>query len=625
MSTFKDGALLAAGGTAGLSILAWRTLFPWIKYDIQTMKSLKNIGKQMNDDIINNRLLIDHFEATVKRFPKKTYIIYEDRCYSFEYVNTQACRVANIVRQWGLKPEDSVSILVHNSPDYIWTFLGLLKLGIISALLNTNVRGETLINAMDVTDTKAVIVGQGEDLYDAVHEIIDSIGIPVYVMGKFPSADSRFRSWDSLMMQSSPADISTTVRSHIDMYSPACYLFTSGTTGLPKAAIALQGKLSQWALLFRSIDVKQDDVIYDVLPFYHGVGLTGMLSAAAVGCSIVIRKKFSAHNFWADCRKYKVTIVQYIGELCRYVLAVPEDSKDGIHNVQSFIGNGLRQDIWTLLQKRFKIPKIIEFFGASEGTSAVINLCNRPGAVGRISPLMNRLDPAPKFLVKYDVVTATPLRDKSGRCIKVQIGEPGLFICGIPALSNIEKGLYKGNMEMTEKKIVRNVFKEGDAYFNFGDSMYLDNDYFVYFHDRVGDTFRWKGENVSTTEVANIITALPFILDANVYGITVPGHDGRAGMASLTLNDNVELSVEKLQAIYNHLEQKLPKYARPIVLRLERKMRTTGTFKQQKGDLMREGFDPNIVSDPMFYMSTEEKTYVPLDKGSYHHMLQSKL
>lgn len=155
--------------------------------------------------------------------------------------------------------------------------------------------------------------------------------------------------------------------------------------------------------------------------------------------------------------------------------------------------------------------------------------------------------------------------------------------------------------------------------------MYLDNDYFVYFHDRVGDTFRWKGENVSTTEVANIITALPFILDANVYGITVPGHDGRAGMASLTLNDNVELSVEKLQAIYNHLEQKLPKYARPIVLRLERKMRTTGTFKQQKGDLMREGFDPNIVSDPMFYMSTEEKTYVPLDKGSYHHMLQSKL
>ncbi|XP_052082283.1 long-chain fatty acid transport protein 2-like [Mytilus californianus] len=625
MSIFRDGALLAAGGSAGLSLLAWRTLFPWIKYDIQTMKGLKNIGKQMNDDIINNRLLIDHFEASVKRFPQKTYIIYEDRCYSFEYVNTQACRVANIVRQWGLKQEDSVSILVHNSPDYIWTFLGLLKLGIIATLLNTNARGETLINGMDVTDTKAVIVGQGEDLYDAVHEIMDAIDVPVYVMGKFPSADSRFRSWDSLMMQSSPADISTTVRSHIDMYSPTSYLFTSGTTGLPKAAIALQGKLSQWALLFRSIDVKPDDVVYDVLPFYHGVGMTGMLSAASVGCSIVIRKKFSAHNFWADCRKYKVTIVQYIGELCRYVLAVPEDSKDGIHNVRTFIGNGLRQDIWTLLQKRFKIPKIIEFFGASEGTSAMVNLCNRPGAVGRISPLMNRLDPAPKFLVKYDVVTATPLRDKSGRCIKVQIGEPGLFICGIPALSNIEKGLYKGNMEMTEKKLVRNVFKEGDAYFNFGDSLYLDKDYFVYFHDRVGDTFRWKGENVSTTEVANIITALPFILDANVYGITVPGHDGRAGMASLTLNDNVELSVEKLHAIYNHLEQKLPKYARPIVLRLEGKMRTTGTFKQQKGDLMKEGFDPNIVSDPMFYMSTEVKTYVPLDKGSYHHMLQSKL
>ncbi|CAC5393606.1 unnamed protein product [Mytilus coruscus] len=291
MSTFRDGALLAAGGTAD----------------------------------------------TVKRFPQRTYIIYEDRYYSFEYVNTQAYRVANIISQWGLKQEDSVSILGNNSPDFIWTFLGLLKLGIIATLLNTNGRGETLINAIDVTDTKSVIVGQG----------------------------------------------------------------------LPKAAIAMQGKLTQWAKLFLSIDVKPDDVIYDVLPFYHGVGLTGMLGAAELGCSILIRKKFSAHNFLADCRIYKVTIVQYIGELCRYVLTVPE----------------------------------------------------------------NRLDPAPKFLVKYNVVTATPLRDKSGRCIKVEI----------------------------------------------------DKDYFVYFHDRVGDTFRWKGENVSTTEVANIMTALPLILDANVYGITVPG------------------------------------------------------------------------------------------------------
>ncbi|XP_071147653.1 long-chain fatty acid transport protein 2-like [Mytilus edulis] len=625
MSTFRDGALLAAGGTAGLSFLAWRTMFPWIKYDIQTLKKLKNVRQKVNDDIMNNRLLIDHFEASVKRFPQRTYVIYEDRCYSFEHINTEACRVANIVSKWGLKQEDSVSILIHNSPDFIWTFFGLLKLGITATLLNTNVREETLINAICVTDTKAVIVGQGDDLYDAVYEIVETIGVPVYLIGQCPTADSRFQSWDSLMAQSSPADICTAVRSHIDIYSPACYIFTSGTTGLPKAAIARQGKLTQWAGLFLLMGVTPDDVIYDVLPFYHGVGLSGMLSAAIEGCSMLTRKKFSAHNFWADCRKHKVTIVQYIGELCRYILAVPEHPKDGIHNVRSFIGNGLRQDIWTQLQKRFKIPNIVEFFGASEGTGAVVNVCNRPGAVGRISPLMNRLDPAPKFLVKYDVVTAKPLRDKSGLCMQVQIGEPGLFLCGITAMSSIEKGLYKGNMEMTEKKIIRNVFKEGDAYFNFGDSMILDKDYFLYFHDRVGDTFRWKGENVSTTEVANIITTLPFIIDANVYGITVPGHDGRAGMASIILKDNEEISVEKLNAIYNHLEQKLPKYARPIVLRFERKMRTTGTFKNQKGDLMKEGFDPNIVSDQMYYLSTEAKSYMPLDKESYHHMLQSKL
>ncbi|XP_076086204.1 long-chain fatty acid transport protein 2-like [Mytilus galloprovincialis] len=439
------------------------------------------------------------------------------------------------------------------------------------------------------------------------------------------SEKQNFQSFDWLMMTSSPAEISQVLRSHIDMNTTSCYILTSGTTGLPKAVQIPHFKLASCPKLLRLADLHQEDVLYTVLPFYHVAGMSGWLSCAEIGSTVVIRKKFSAHHFWDDCKKYHVTVVQYIGELCRYILSSPENPKDGIHYIKCFIGNGLRQDIWLSMQARFKIPKFIEFFGATEATGGLVNVCNRPGAVGRISPLMNKLDPAPKYLLKYDVVTAIPLRNKLGRCMEVQIGEPGILICGIPPLYKVEKGLYKGNMEMTEKKIVRNVFKEGDAYFNFGDSLYLDKDYFAYFHDRVGDTFRWKGENVSTTEVSNIISQLPFILDANVYGVTVPGHDGKAGMVSLTIKENIELSPEKLQHIYTHCEQKLPKYARPLVLRIEKDMRTTSTYKQHKVTLMKEGFDPEIVSDPMFYLSSEANTYLPLNSTTHHHMTKAKL
>ncbi|VDI79355.1 Hypothetical predicted protein [Mytilus galloprovincialis] len=614
--------LLAVGGAAGVSLVAWRTMFPWIQYDWQTMKAGKKVANRFIDDINKKRTIIDIFEATVKKYPKKTFVILDDRCYSYEYVNDQACRVANIVIQWNLKKEDSVSIFVHNSIEYIWTFLGL-KLGVITTLLNINTRGDPLVNAIQVTDTKAIIVGQGEDLYNAINEIRGKLDVPVYFMG---NCSDDVQSYDMLMMKSSPADISPTVRSHINIFTSCCYIFTSGTTGLPKAALVSHGKALAYPKIVLAIDLKPEDVMYDVLPFYHATGLFGWLAASEIGCTVVIRKKFSAHQFWDDCRKYKVTLVQYIGELLRYLIALPEDPLDGNHNVKYFIGNGLRQDIWIPIQKRFKIPYIMEFFGASEATALMYNMCNKPGAVGRISPLMASTQPNVKgYLLKYDLATATPIRNESGRCIEVRIGEPGLLICGIPPTYKLENGLYKGSMEQTENKIVRNVFKEGDAYFNFGDSLYMDKDYFIYFHDRVGDTFRWKGENVSTTEVANIMTALSFIIDANVYGVKVPGHDGRAGMVSLVLKDNEKLTSEKLKAIYHHCEHKLPKYARPIVLRHEKEMRTTGTFKQHKVVLMEEGFDPKVVSDPMFYLSTEAKTYVPLNQTSHLNFLQSKL
>ncbi|XP_052082280.1 long-chain fatty acid transport protein 2-like isoform X1 [Mytilus californianus] len=626
MSNAREKSVLAAFGMTGLSLVAWKTMFPWIQYDLQSMKTNLKVAKYMSNSANSKGFVIDNFETTVARFPKKTYIICDDRCYTFEYVNSQACKVANIVMQWDLNRSDAVAIFVHNSAEYIWTFLGLLKIGFPVTLLNINVRGKSLSNAIQQTDTKAIIVGQGEDLYEAISEIRNEIDIPVYVMGMVSEKwQHNYQSWDLLMMTSSPVEISQVFRSHIDMHTIGCYILTSGTTGLPKAVRIPHFKLASCSRLMRLCDLQPEDVLYTVLPFYHVAGISGWLSGAEISNTVVIRKKFSANHFWDDCRKYHVTVVQYIGELCRYMLALPENPKDGTNNIKCFIGNGLRQDIWLQLQKRFKIPKFVEVFGATEATGGLVNVCNRPGAVGRISPLMNKLDPAPKYLLKYDVVTANPLRNKLGRCMEVQIGEPGILICGIPPSHQVEKGLYKGNMEMTEKKIVRNVFKEGDAYFNFGDSLYLDKDYFAYFHDRVGDTFRWKGENVSTTEVSNIISQLPFILDANVYGVSVPGHDGKAGMVSLTLMENIELTAEKLQEIYTHCEKELPRYARPLVLRIEKDMRTTSTYKQHKVTLMKEGFDPNVVSDPMFYLSAEANTYLPLNSTNHHLMIQAKL
>lgn len=276
------------------------------------------------------------------------------------------------------------------------------------------------------------------------------------------------------------------------------------------------------------------------------------------------------------------------------------------------IGNGLRKDIWEAFQKRYKIPKIVEFFGATEGTAAFVNTWGRVGSCGRLSPLLNKISPTKSYIVRYDPKTDAPLRNKEGRCILCRIGEPGLLLGGIPNPALYAEGFYLGGKEMNEKKYVRNAFVEGDAYFNYGDLLYYDKDYFIYFKDRMGDTFRWKGENVSTNEVANVLTGLPFIQDANVYGVEVPGADGRAGMAAILLKDTVDVHTDLLPQIFHHCEENLPVYARPLFLRFIKEMPLTTTHKQKKVQYVKEGFNPAIISDPLFRVSAETKTYVPL-------------
>lgn len=624
MPSGKEKALLGVGGAVGLSLAAWRTLFPWIGYDLPVLKVGKMYSKLVQEDVANGRFLIDLFEKTTKASPKKPFIIFQDRLYTYEFMNEQACRVANAALGLGLKLGDTAAILVSNEPSFIWTFLGLQKIGVAVAFLNTNNRHKPLLHSIQVSDAKILIVGQGSDLFHATEDIRNEIEVPIYLMGTMPSdTPAGYRCWDQLMLMAAHAEISPVMRTGMNYMMPCCYIYTSGTTGLPKPAIIYQSKAIGMSKFLYLGSITPEDIVYTVTPLYHSAAVLAFFTTLACGSTMLLRTKFSAHHFFDDCRRHNVTIIQYIGELCRYLLALPENPKDREHKIRIAVGNGLRTDIWEKFQQRFNIKRICEFFGASEGTAATYNIDGRVGAIGRLSPLLKKLSPIHMEIVKYDPVTEAPYRDKNNRCVKVGFGETGVFIAGIPP--GYVKGFYKGPQEMNEKKMVRNAFVDGDAYFNYGDLMFMDKDYFVYFQDRVGDTFRWKGENVSTNEVGNVLSSLDFIHDANVYGVAVPGHDGRAGMAALHLNEKEQLTADRLKKIYDHCAENLPSYARPLFLRLEGSTRVTVTFKQHKVDLVKEGFDPSKISDPLFFLSQEAKTYLPLDSKSFGTLLKSKL
>ncbi|XP_059148319.1 long-chain fatty acid transport protein 6-like [Physella acuta] len=623
-----EKVLLGSAGTASAGVVAWKTMFPWIGHDLKVIKAGGKIKKQIDVSVLS--LLIDKFEKHVVDTPKKPFIIFEDNIYTFEFVDQMACKIANIAKSWGLKPRDCVAIMIQNEPSFIWTFLGLQKLGVITAHINFNLRMHPLIHSILAADPKYLIVGPGDGMLEAVIDVVDSLGkLQVYVQGldTLP-APHGLHSLDPLLAKTLPLPISPLVRQGITQEDTCCYIYTSGTTGSPKPAIIRHVKANGLGCGMCCIDLSSADNLYIVLPLYHSSGGGLALCGAIVsGATIILRRKFSASNFWSDVCRYNVTVFQYIGELFRYLLSQPPSDLEAAHKLRAVFGNGLRKDIWIDVQKRFKLPLIAEFFGATEGVTMMLNMSNVPGAIGRLSPFLNRIDPYPKALVKFDYSTAMPIRDKNGNCIKVAIGEPGLFIAKIP--ENIIKdgslNVYRSSNEANEKKLVRDAFSKGDLWFNFGDVMTLDRNYFLYFNDRIGDTFRWKGENVSTTELANLIAGMSFVHDANVYGVAIPGHDGRAGMVAITLKEGLKLGEGELKELYDHVCQELPTYARPLFLRVLDAAVLTNTFKQRKVELVSEGFDLNQVKDPLYFLDNEKHTYSPLTTADLSKFLSSKL
>jgi fatty-acyl-CoA synthase len=370
----------------------------------------------------------------------------------------------------------------------------------------------------------------------------------------------------------------------------------------------------RWSQWFAGLmDTQPQDRMYNCLPLYHSVG--GVVAIGALlagGGAVVIRPRFSASDFWRDVRDQRCTLFQYVGELCRYLVNAPHQALEVEHSLRLACGNGLRAEVWESFKTRFRIPRILEYYASTEGNFSLYNCEGRAGSIGRIpSFLAHRL---PVALVRFEVESGEALRNERGFCERCAVDEVGEAIGLIPDDENARAGRFEGyaDPEATQHKVLRNVFQQGDAWYRTGDLMRRDAAGFYYFVDRVGETYRWKGENVSTAEVLTALTSAPGVLDGVVFGVTVPRCEGRAGMAALVVNGEFDLQAFRAAAV-----ARLPGYARPVFLRLLPALESTGTFKPRKQELMRGGFDPVQVSDPLYFDDPRAKAYVKVDSGIY--------
>ncbi|XP_069137266.1 long-chain fatty acid transport protein 2-like isoform X2 [Argopecten irradians] len=610
MLLLATGILAALSGTIYLGI---KIFAPWLHFDlIYLRKALKSVN-EFNAAAKAKKTLADYFDETVAKYPNKVFIIFQEKSYTYKHVEEKANQVARAALKMGLKAGDVAAVLMYNQPDLIWTYLGLQKIGVEQAFINHNLRSKSLSHCIKVCEPKILIVGQGKDLSDAVLDIKDDItGISFYSCDT--SLPPSFTSFTEACSSMSTDPVDASERSSLTLSSINCYIFTSGTTGLPKPAIVTHAKTLRGAYVMWMFDISSDDIVYETLPMYHSAGLLiGIGAVLSKGATVILREKFSATRFWDDCRKHNVTIIHYVGELLRYLVNTPESPDDKKHCVKHAIGNGLRRDVWAEFQNRFAVPNIVEFYAATEMPVGFINLFNKFGACGRSSPFLRKIVPC--TFVKYDVNNDEPVRGDDGLCLPCGADEVGLLV--IPLNKEVTFEGYKNQDTANKKKLIQNVFKQGDVYVNAGDLLYVDKDYFTYFHDRVGDTFRWKGENVSTTEVANVVSSVDFLCDACCYGVLIPGCEGRAGMAAVCHKDTTrsKLTDAELDAIWNQCKELLPSYARPRFLRLRKEFEITSTFKQRKMTLQKEAFNVSNISDVVYFHDSDR--YRPLTEGTY--------
>jgi fatty-acyl-CoA synthase len=578
---------------------------------------VKLLGRSKKLDKNKSLTVPDMIEESIDKFPNNIAIEFEDKSYTYLDLDKESNQVANWAINKGYKTGDVVALLMENKPEFIFIWLGLSKLGITIACLNNNIKSKSLAHCIQTSKSKSLILSSDLiDNYSSAEDLIDD-QLSVYVSGDKVQGFENIDDDNEKNTNRPNASIRETLSNSESLF----YIYTSGTTGLPKASNFSHQKFAVGSgLQMFSLNMKSTDKTYLVLPLYHATGgVVGLGSTLFTGGTVVLRKKFSVEKFWEDCAKYEVTIITYIGELFRYLISAPKNEFEKQHNIRGMYGNGLRPDVWKVVQDRFGINNIIEFYGASEGNVSLTNVDSRFGSIGRIPPYAKNA--LPTKIVKFDVVNEKVVRNEDGFCIECEDDEAGEVIGLIPNEDKFS-GKFEGytDKEATEKKILKDVFEKGDQWFSSGDLLKRDKDGYYYFVDRIGDTFRWKSENVATSEVSEAISTFAGVKEANVYGVLVPGEDGRAGMASIVPGEEFSIN-----GLYEHLSQHLPKYSIPVFIRISKEIEVTGTFKYKKTDLVKDGFDPSVVKDQMYYASTSENDYIGLDANVFKKISDHEL
>ena len=567
---------------------------------VTTQRGLWNLIRYKPETMLS---IGQRFAQLAAAQPQAPALRFEGRSWSYAEVNIWANRIAHALAARGLGRGDAVALLFENRPEALVCALAVVKLGAIAAMLNPQQRGELLAHSIGLVDARAVIVGEEcrAALETTACRPSPSSRLLHYWDGEGDAPDG-YRDLRADSRAASADNPSQTAQ--VQLRDPCFYIFTSGTTGLPKASrmthyrwmrsLAGVGQLA--------VRLRRDDVLYCPLPLYHNNALTVSWSATlGAGCTLALGRKFSASRFWDEIRGADATAFCYIGELCRYLLNQPAKPGDRQHRVRVVVGNGLRAELWDDFAQRFGIDRICEFYGASEANLAFVNGFGLARTAG--------FCPMPFAIVEFDALAEVPKRDATGFMKRVAKGGVGLLLTEVT-----ERAPFDGytDAKASDAKLLRNVFKVGDCWFNSGDLVRDQGYAHIQFVDRVGDTFRWKGENVATTEVEGVLNQFPGVAEAVVYGVQVPNADGRAGMAALTLSDAFDG-----QALARHLCDTLPAYAVPLFVRLRPAQETTATFKFRKLELKQQGFDPAQIDEPLFVLRDRARGYEPLDAALF--------
>jgi fatty-acyl-CoA synthase len=541
-------------------------------------------------------------------------LLSDRECMTYGQLAQRINQYARWALDQGIGQGEVVGLLMTNRPEYLAIWLGISSVGGVVSLLNVNLTGSSLAHCINVVSPEHLIVAA--EFAGQVAAALPAVILPsaIWIHGDEPS------SWPRLDLEieaKSGASLGEYEKRPPTIEDKALYIYTSGTTGLPKAANISHARIMQWSHWFAGMmGAEATDRMYNCLPMYHSVGGVQVPGAILVaGGTVILREKFSASQFWNDIVRWDCTLFQYIGELCRYLLHAPRSANETDHRIRMACGNGLAAEVWDGFKDRFCIPQIFEFYASTEGGVSLFNIQGKRGAIGHIPGyLKHRFSPA---LVVLDVETGEPVRDAQGFCIRSGPNEAGEAIGKASADTSHIGSRFEGytDIEASQRKMLRDVFEPGDVWIRTGDLMRKDELGYFYFVDRIGDTFRWKGENVATCEVSEVICAFPGVKHANVYGVTVPATEGRAGMATLVTDDELDLAEFR-----QHLMNRLPPYARPLFLRIRKNMDLTGTFKYSKTDLAHQGFNPAASNDAVYFNDLESGAFMPLDQQLYERI-----